>query len=148
MRSISKPLRARHWKRHSNWSLSTLSLCLLVCTTDAIHHMKLSPMHYVEQQDESRPLTITNQCPETIWPAIGTQAGTPPSTQGFELGVGQTRSLTVGAGWQGRVWGRTNCSFNAQGTGPSNNGGINGGGQACLTGDCNGILNCVVTVCT
>lgn len=55
-------------------------------------------------------------------------------------------SLLVSADWQGRVWGRTNCSFNVGGTGPSNLNGNNGNGQACITGDCNGVLDCVVTV--
>ena len=148
MRSISKPSRARCRIGPKHLIFSTLSLWMLFPTTDAIHHMKRPPMHYVEQQGDARPLTITNQCPEAIWPAIGTQAGTPPSTQGFMLGVGETMNLMVGAGWQGRVWGRTNCSFDAQGTGPGNTGGLNGGGQSCVTGDCNGLLDCVVTVCT
>jgi Thaumatin family len=92
------------------------------------------------------PLKITNNCEDTIWPAIASQAGTGPSTGGFKLETGTSKDLTVSADWQGRVWGRTNCTFNAEGTGPSNLNGINGGGQACQTGDCNGVLNCVVTV--
>lgn len=95
-----------------------------------------------------RPLTITNQCSEVIYPAIATQAGTGPRVQGFSLDQGETRELTVGADWQGRVWGRTNCSFNSLGSGPSNAGGNNGGGSACATGDCNGVIDCVVTVCS
>ena len=122
-------------------------LLLAFPTIDASHHMKRAPLQYVSQRDESRPLEVTNLCHETIWPGIATQAGTPPNTQGFSLATGQTRQLTVGADWQGRVWGRTNCSFNAAGTGPSNIGGNNGGGSACGTGDCNGVVNCVGTVC-
>ena len=44
--------------------------------------------------------------------------------------------------WQGRVWGRTNCSFNEDGTRSAN-----GQPAACGTGDCFGVLNCVTTVC-
>ena len=130
-------------------SLMVHILASLLCSSDpvaAVHHMKREPYQYVSQRDESRPLTITNQCPEMIYPGIATSAGTPPSVQGFALDVGDTMSLTVGADWQGRVWGRTNCSFNSDGSGPSNAGGNNGGGNACTTGDCNGVLNCVVTV--
>ncbi|GAB7353959.1 hypothetical protein MBLNU459_g4557t2 [Dothideomycetes sp. NU459] len=47
-------------------------------------------------------------------------------------------SQTVSENWQGRIWGRTNCTFNNQGT-------ANGGGKACGTGDCNGALSCSVT---
>ncbi|MCJ1377838.1 hypothetical protein MMC17_000934 [Xylographa soralifera] len=126
--------------------LASLSLLGSLSAVNAIHHMKRAPLQYVSQRDESRPLTITNQCPELIYPGLATQAGTPPSTQGFPLAAGDTMELTVGADWQGRVWGRTNCSFNADGSGPSNTGGNNGGGSACVTGDCNGVVNCVVTV--
>lgn len=113
---------------------------------DALHHMKLAPLTYILRRDETVPLSIVNQCAETIYPGIATQAGTPPSTQGFELTSGSTVNLTVGQDWQGRVWGRTNCSFNSYGTGPSNNGGNNGGGAACGTGDCGGVVNCQGTV--
>ena len=109
--------------------------------------MKRQPLAYVSRRDENVPLVVKNLCAETIYPGIVTQAGTAPSSGGFELQSGQTKNLTVGADWQGRVWGRTNCSFNAAGTGPSNDGGLNGGGVACGTGDCGGIIDCKATVC-
>lgn len=118
----------------------------LVAATGAVHHMKRAPLQYVSQRDETRPLVVSNLCKETIYPGIATQSGTPPTASGFQLTTGQTMNLTVSADWQGRVWGRTNCSFNSAGTGPSNNGGYNGFGQACGTGDCNGVVNCKVTV--
>jgi len=113
---------------------------------DALHHMKRAPLAYVLGRDEKVPLVVTNLCSETIYPGIVTQSGTAPSAGGFELQTGHTQNLTVGADWQGRVWGRTNCSFNFDGTGPSNNGGLNGGGVACGTGDCGGIVDCKATV--
>lgn len=91
-------------------------------------------------------LIVTNNCPETIWPGIGTQNGIGPGTGGFELDPTFSLQLWVSADWQGRIWGRTNCSFNADGTGPSNLNGVNGGGAACTTGDCFGRLDCVFTV--
>ncbi|KAI9878526.1 MAG: hypothetical protein M1830_000660 [Pleopsidium flavum] len=109
-----------------------------------MHHMKRAPLQYVNRRDDTRPLKITNNCPETIYPGLATQAGT-LDNGGFELSSGSSQTLDVSADWQGRVWGRTNCSFNTQGTGAANNGGYNGGGSACLTGDCNGIVNCKVT---
>jgi hypothetical protein len=102
----------------------------------------------ISKRDTSIPLHITNSCGQTLWPGIGTQAGTGPGTGGFELASGATKELTVGADWQGRVWGRTNCSFNALGTGASNLNGNNGGGRACASGDCGGVLSCVLTVST
>ncbi|KZF24107.1 Osmotin, thaumatin-like protein [Xylona heveae TC161] len=97
------------------------------------------------READTVPLQITNNCPEIIYPGIITQSGFAPGFGGFQLMPGAQESLTIGSDWQGRVWGRTNCSFNADGTGPANNGGNNGGGQACATGDCNGVLNCMVT---
>lgn len=122
-----------------------VALLSIISGVDAMHHMKRAPLQYVNRRDDTRPLKITNSCPETIYPGIATQAGT-LGNGGFELSSGSSQTLDVSADWQGRVWGRTNCSFNAQGTGAANNGGYNGGGSACLTGDCNGVVNCKVTV--
>ena len=124
------------------------SLCHLVLlgTANALHHMKRPPDAHIDRRGESVPLVVKSLCSETIYPGIVTQSGTPPTSGGFELQTGQQMNLTVGADWQGRVWGRTNCSFNSQGTGPANAGGNNGGGSACGTGDCGGIISCKATV--
>lgn len=98
------------------------------------------------KRDGNQPLNIVNMCPDTIWPGIGTQKGTGAGTGGFELASGATKQLTVSGDWQGRVWGRTNCSFNMDGTGASNLNGQDGSGAACTTGDCGGVLSCVLTV--
>lgn len=87
------------------------------------------------------PLLVTNNCPNNIWPGISTQSGNGPGTTGFRLSPGETKNQTVSEDWQGRVWGRTNCTFNSDGTGPAS-----GSGKACYSGDCNGILNCQVGV--
>ena len=129
--------------------LASLHIWRFLCLLDiakALHHMRLPPVAYVGRRAETVPLVIKSLCSETIYPGIVTQSGTAPSSGGFQLQTGQQRNLTVGADWQGRVWGRTNCSFNSQGTGPANAGGSNGGGRACGTGDCGGIVNCKATV--
>jgi len=102
------------------------------------------PTIETRQEQNEIPLMITNNCADDIYPGITTQSGTGPSQTGFQLSSGSTNNLTVSADWQGRIWGRTNCSFNSDGTGPSNN----SPGKACGTGDCNGVLNCQVTVST
>ena len=127
-------------------SLNALMILCLAAAANGVHHMKRAPLNYVLQRDETVPLVVKNLCSENIYPGIVTQSGTAPSSGGFELTTGSTKNLTVGQDWQGRVWGRTNCSFNAQGTAPNNNGGLNGGGKACTTGDCGGIVNCKATV--
>lgn len=108
--------------------------------------MKRAPFQYVSQRDESRPFSIVNRCAEIIYPGIATQSGTPPLRSGFELYPGGEVNISVSADWQGRIWGRTNCSFNFDGSGPSTFGGVNGYGRSCSTGDCNGILNCQASV--
>ncbi|CAG8983441.1 hypothetical protein HYALB_00000610 [Hymenoscyphus albidus] len=132
------------------------SICLLglIYPTTAFHtnrmferDVSLRPPRWGPpiKRDGQVPIKVTNKCPETIWPGIGTQAGTGPGSGGFELASGASKTLTVSKDWQGRVWGRTNCSFNAAGNGASNANGNNGGGAACDSGDCGGVLNCVMT---
>ena len=115
-----------------------LLVVLSLPACEALHHMKRAPIAYVAQRGETRPLNVLNQCAEPIWAAFATQAGTGPGSGGFKLDVGQSRNQQVSPDWQGRVWGRTNCSFNAAGTGAA---GSNGWG-ACTTGDCGGLLSC------
>lgn len=79
-------------------------------------------------------LVITNQCSDTIWPGVGTQAGDLPGIVGFELASGNTKNISVATNWNGRVWGRTNCTFDSTGAG------------SCVTGDCGGNLTCTGTV--
>ncbi|ERF70821.1 hypothetical protein EPUS_02343 [Endocarpon pusillum Z07020] len=104
----------------------------------AEHHMNRPPLHWVNKRNSNVPLRITNDCDQDIYPAIQTQAGTGPPSTGFRLTPGSSNAQSVSADWQGRVWGRTNCSFNSQGTAPANN----APGQACSTGDCGGTLAC------
>ncbi|KAH6888017.1 thaumatin family-domain-containing protein [Thelonectria olida] len=79
--------------------------------------------------DGKRPLIVTNRCGGTIWPGIATQNGAGPEVGGFELRDGKSRRLWVSSDWQGRVWGRTNCT-------------VKGDSASCKTGDCVGKLNC------
>lgn len=124
-----------------SWVRLSFLLYFLACV-NGVHHMQRGPLAWVNRRADNRPLVIRNQCRETVYPGIGTQAGTGPATQGFQLTPGQSRSLEVSADWQGRVWGRTNCSFNAAGTAPASS----GTGVACGTGDCGGTVNCRGTV--
>ena len=107
----------------------------------ALHHMKQTPWAPLSKRASDVPLVVTNYCREDIYPGILTQHGSGPSQSGFLLQPGSQKSQSVSSDWQGRVWGRTNCSFNAAGTGASN-----GGGVACGTGDCGGVVGCQGTV--
>lgn len=88
-----------------------------------------------EPEDPERPvpLVITNKCDSTIWPGIATQSGKGPGVGGFELAQGKSKELWVGSEWQGRVWGRTNCT-------------VKGDSCSCKTGDCFGKLDCEFSV--
>lgn len=79
------------------------------------------------------PLIVTNKCESTIWPGIATQSGTGPGTGGFALEPGTNKTLWVSPEWQGRVWGRTNCTVNEDSC-------------ACKTGDCFSKLDCEFSV--
>ena len=131
--------RSRGRGNHCSPGWMCVFLLYLFCKTrraSALHHMKRQPPR-LEARDNSMPLIVTNYCGETIYPAVNTQAGDGPSSNGFKLDPGEQNNQTVSPDWQGRVWGRTNCSFNDQGTGPAN-----GQGRACGSGDCGGIVDC------
>ncbi|XP_059302780.1 osmotin-like protein OSML13 [Lycium ferocissimum] len=69
-------------------------------------------------------IQIENNCSYTVWAAASPGGGR-------RLDQGRTWTLNWQSGTRpARVWGRTNCSFNAMGKGQ------------CRTGDCNGVLNC------
>ncbi|XP_052168830.1 thaumatin-like protein 1 [Oryza glaberrima] len=69
--------------------------------------------------------TFTNRCGGTVWPGVLSNSGSSAlGTTGFALGAGETRSLAAPAGWSGRFWARTGCTFDDDGKG------------TCATGDC------------
>lgn len=108
-----------------------------------LHHMAIkAPIKVGRRKMDITPLLVTNRCPESIWPGISTQSGSGPGENGFELKPGETKNQTVSEDWQGRIWGRTNCSFNDDGSAAAS-----GRGKACATGDCNGALDCKTGVC-
>ena len=86
-----------------------------------------------EDREEQISLVVSNHCDNTLWPGVATQAGTGPGTGGFELEPGEVEQLWVSPDWQGRVWGRTNCTVDSD--------------EAwCETGDCFGKLDCEFSV--
>lgn len=87
----------------------------------------------VSKRENPIPLIVTNSCDDTLWPGVATQAGDGPESSGFELAPGETRDLTVGPTWAGRVWGRTNCT-------------VGNDTATCQTGDCFGMLECEYSV--
>jgi beta-mannosidase len=133
---------------HPTSTPSLLSICTALLALSSlpivggIHHMaRKAPRRLERRKEPLTPLIVTNNCPETVYPGISTQSGDGPNKNGYKLDPGETNNQTVSEDWQGRVWGRTNCSFNDQGTAPKN-----GGYKACMTGDCNGIVDCKVGV--
>ncbi|XP_071931205.1 pathogenesis-related thaumatin-like protein 3.5 isoform X2 [Coffea arabica] len=83
---------------------------------------------------ESTNLTIINGCNETIWPGITPNDNSAPDTNisggGFQLKPDQSVVFSAPPGWNGRIWGRTGCDFDKEGSGK------------CETGDCGSTLKC------
>lgn len=77
----------------------------------------------------TKTFTLVNNCKEPIWPAIITR-GYNNHGAGFTLKEGQTALYNAPAGWSGRIWARTGCNFDKNGTG------------TCQTGSCGTSLNC------
>ncbi|KAL4338985.1 hypothetical protein AHAS_Ahas12G0264900 [Arachis hypogaea] len=79
---------------------------------------------------EGIPITITNNCPYTVWPGSQANQGSPQlSKTGFELSSQKSDSVDVPAKWSGKFWARTGCS---------NNNGM----FSCATADCGNHVEC------
>jgi hypothetical protein len=82
----------------------------------------------------NRSITVTNSCPTDLWPAVLTTNHTGPYVNGFYLPAKMSLQLWVSHDWTGRIWARTNCSFNeSTNTGP------------CFTGSCGNVMNCTLS---
>ncbi|GAA5835815.1 hypothetical protein JCM11251_007434 [Rhodosporidiobolus azoricus] len=87
----------------------------------------------VNGEGKTRKITVTNNCAETVYPAIFTGEGTKPDhATGWEAPAGHTTSFTVEEIWGGRIWPRTECDFTRDV--PDY--------EQCLTGGCKGGLEC------
>lgn len=117
--------------------LSLLAASLLLAAgARAEHHMKKS-IAKRQSGGGNVPMLIANWCPNDIWPGVITQGGSGADMTGFKLSPGMNQTIHVSSDWQGRIWGRTNCSFDSTGQ-------LNGGSsRACSTGDC-GSLQCEI----
>jgi len=116
---------------------SLLATILLAVTgINGEHHMKI-PIAKRQNSGGNVPLLIANWCGNDLWPGIITQGGSGADMTGFKLSAGTNRTIHVSNDWQGRVWGRTNCTFDDSGR-PQG-----GQSRACSTGDC-GSLECEV----
>ncbi|XP_076954991.1 pathogenesis-related thaumatin-like protein 3.5 [Bidens hawaiensis] len=81
--------------------------------------------------DCERVFKIINDCNETVWPAI--TPGENFDGGGYALQANDSRVHTAPIGWSGRIWGRTKCKFDNNGSG------------TCLTGQCGSSLHCSVS---
>jgi len=84
----------------------------------------------------ARTFTVKNNCAYTVWPAVFTDlnvgSATPDVPTGWEAAAGSSRQFSVPDNWTaGRIWARRDCDFST-----------NPGPNSCLTGGCNGGLEC------
>jgi Thaumatin family len=77
-----------------------------------------------------RVITFVNSTSQTVWPAAQSSAKDPMPVTGWVLPPGATISFLIDDHYNGRIWGRTGCSFNSSGQGH------------CVTGDCDGHFQC------
>lgn len=105
---------------------------LLAPAVFAEHHMTAFKIERRQSGQTNIPISVVNSCQDTIYPAILTQGGTGPSKTGWQAKSGSNQTVYVSADWQGRVWARTNCTWNASGA----------SGTSCSTGDCGGLQAC------
>ncbi|KAB2089248.1 hypothetical protein ES319_A03G049100v1 [Gossypium barbadense] len=86
---------------------------------------------FANAQPPALTLTIVNNCPFTIYPAIQPNAGYPVLERGgFALPTLTRRSFPAPtAHWSGRIWARTGCTYD-------------NGRFSCATGDCGHRLEC------
>jgi hypothetical protein len=75
-----------------------------------------------------RPVTVVNRTLETIW--VAASPGSVSGRTGWKLAAGASLTIQVSNNYNGRIWGRTGCRFNAHGRGH------------CQTGDCGGLFQC------
>lgn len=117
---------------------SLLPLLLLAAQSAVASELEI---RQITSSPEAMPLRIINNCAETIWPALLTQAGKGVAA-GFGLKSGGFEETDIAEDGQRRLWGRTNCSFNSNGSGAAS-----GFPWARETGDYDSALSCVGTVC-
>ena len=77
-----------------------------------------------------RVITFVNHTSQMIWPAAQADPKHPLTATGWVLPAGGSVSILMPDHWNGRLWGRTGCSFDAAGQGH------------CVTGDCGGHFQC------
>ncbi|POY72472.1 hypothetical protein BMF94_4298 [Rhodotorula taiwanensis] len=84
---------------------------------------------------KTRKMTVANSCSYTIWPALFTSVGPPPTNTptGWEAPSGTSWTFEVEESWGGRIWPRTDCDFSDS---------SKPGSLQCATGACNGGLEC------
>jgi len=77
-----------------------------------------------------RLITFVNSTAQTVWPAAQADPGYPLARTGWVVPPGGSVSFLMPDHWNGRLWGRTGCRFDAAGNGH------------CVTGDCDGRFQC------
>lgn len=79
-----------------------------------------------------RTITFINECTYNAWPASTISDTTSNTISGFELSVGQQKTVSITSTWNGRIWARTGCTFDSAGNGHCDTGDC--GNLACNTG--------------
>ncbi|KIK57583.1 hypothetical protein GYMLUDRAFT_98652 [Collybiopsis luxurians FD-317 M1] len=90
---------------------------------------------YVVVAAKARIIAVKNDCDITIWYMFTAGDSLPDYPTGWEAAAGTFVNFTVPDNWTaGRIWGRTECDFSGS-----------DGATACVTGSCNGGLECATS---
>jgi hypothetical protein len=84
---------------------------------------------------DQRVITFVNATSQTVWPAAQADPKHPLAATGWILPPGTSLSILMPDHWNGRLWGRTGCTFDNTGSGSTGTG-------RCVTGDCSGHFQC------
>jgi len=115
--------------------LNLLFLCMFQfsCShpVDPVETVDLVEIISITEEVPQHKVSFQNKCKESIW--IGSVGGTGHTSLGnggWKMEAGSSSSMTVPQGWSGRIWPRTNCSFNDKGHCPTE------GVDCCSSGSC------------
>ncbi|GAA5840458.1 hypothetical protein JCM5353_001116 [Sporobolomyces roseus] len=88
----------------------------------------LSTLANLSLSANAKSVFITNNCPYTVWPVISNTniGGGYTGPTGWEAPPGHFHSAEIPSIWNGRIWARRGCSFDANGQGK------------CIAADCAG----------
>jgi len=115
-------------RRHANSAVLALIATLAMALVSSGAAQATSAHASSSPPTPARAITFVNRTAQTIW--VAATPGATNGRTGWVLPAGAAVTVRVANNYNGRIWGRTGCHFNASGHGH------------CQTGDCGGLFQC------